>query len=167
MATSAATGFFEPVNIGPRCFVDGALGANNPVDELEEAASNIWCKETGELKPEVKCFISIGTGNPGRKPIEDKVLRFFQETLVRISTETEYSAKKFIARWRGLYDEGRYFRFNVDQGLQDVILHEYNQQGKIQAATQLYVEDQAQKFRVRDCVQNLEQKEEVKLENFA
>lgn len=46
LATSAATGFFDPVSIGARRFVDGALGANNPVDEVEGEASNIW-SDTG------------------------------------------------------------------------------------------------------------------------
>src|ERR1700761_3030513 len=41
LATSAATTFFEPVNIDDRSFADGALGANNPVDEVEGEASNI------------------------------------------------------------------------------------------------------------------------------
>lgn len=36
-AISAATSFFEPVSIGARRFADGALGANNPVDEVELA----------------------------------------------------------------------------------------------------------------------------------
>jgi len=40
-ATSAATGFFDPVSIGARRFVDGALGANNPVDEIKKEALNI------------------------------------------------------------------------------------------------------------------------------
>ncbi|KAI5927585.1 hypothetical protein F4810DRAFT_706335 [Camillea tinctor] len=35
LATSAATTFFEPVNIGARKFADGALGTNNPVYEVE------------------------------------------------------------------------------------------------------------------------------------
>ena len=43
LATSAATTFFDPVKIGARKYVDGALGANNPVDEVEGEASNIWC----------------------------------------------------------------------------------------------------------------------------
>lgn len=38
---SAATGFFDPISIGVRQFVDGILGVNNPVDEVEEEASNI------------------------------------------------------------------------------------------------------------------------------
>jgi predicted acylesterase/phospholipase RssA len=35
LATSAVTSFFGPVSIGARQFVDGALGADNPVDEVE------------------------------------------------------------------------------------------------------------------------------------
>ncbi|KAM7207996.1 hypothetical protein V8F06_014960 [Rhypophila decipiens] len=65
LATSAATGFFDPVSVGARHFVDGSLGANNPVDQVENEASDIWCAETGNLQPLVKCFISVGTGNPG------------------------------------------------------------------------------------------------------
>lgn len=38
---SAATGFFDPLSIGARRFMNGILGANNPVDEVEEKASNI------------------------------------------------------------------------------------------------------------------------------
>lgn len=54
LATSAATTFFDSVSIGDRTFTDGGLGANNPVDEVEGEASNIWCPETGDLKPLVK-----------------------------------------------------------------------------------------------------------------
>ncbi|KAK8142430.1 hypothetical protein G3M48_008773 [Beauveria asiatica] len=38
LATSAATRFFDPVRIGARQFVDGALGANNPVEQVEREA---------------------------------------------------------------------------------------------------------------------------------
>lgn len=167
LATSAATGFFDPVSIGPRYFVDGALGANNPVDEVEGEASNIWCPDTGDLKPLVKCFISIGTGNPGKRAIEDNAFKFLSKTLVGISTETEETERKFIARWAGHFDEKRFFRFNVEQGLQHVGLAEYQEQGLIEAATHEYVGHQNQKFRVRDCVQNLKQKQCMYIENFA
>ncbi|KAI9775783.1 MAG: hypothetical protein M1816_005768, partial [Peltula sp. TS41687] len=159
LATSAATSYFDPVDIRARRFADGGLGANNPVDEVEGEASNIWCAETGDLKPLVKCFISIGTGNPGKKAIEDKVLGFLSRTLVGIATQTEETEKRFIAKWRQHFDEKRYFRFNVDQGLQDIGLAEYQQQGAIQAATDGYINHQAQKFRVRDCILNLKQKQ--------
>ena len=167
LATSAATGFFDPVSIGARQFVDGALGANNPVDEVEGEASNIWCSETGDIKPLVKCFISIGTGNPGIKTIEDNMLKFLSRTLVDLATDTESTERKFIAKWRQHYDEKRYFRFNVEQGLQGIGLAEYKEQGTIESATESYFNHQAQKFRVRDCVLNLRQKQSVYIKNFA
>ena len=147
--------------------MDGVLGANNPVDEVEGEAANIWSSGTGDLKPLVKCFISIGTGNPGKKAIEDDMLKFLSETLIRIATETEDAERKFIARWAKHYDEKRYFRLNVEQGLQEVGLAEYKEQGRMEAATDDYLRHQAQKFRMRDCVQNLQQKQSVYIEHFS
>lgn len=166
LATSAATGFFDPVSIGARHFVDGALGANNPVEEVEGEASDIWCPETGNLKPLVKCFISLGTGNPGRKAIEDRLFSFLSKTLVGIATETEDTETRFIARWREHLDQKRYFRLNVEQGLQDVGLAEYEEQGRIEQATADYLNHQDRVFRVRDCVDNLGEKQSVYIENF-
>ncbi|PYH40038.1 phospholipase, patatin family protein, partial [Aspergillus saccharolyticus JOP 1030-1] len=160
-ATSAATTFFDPVSIGARRFADGALGANNPVEEVEREASDIWCRETGDLKPLVKCFISIGTGNPGKKAIEDNLFKFMSKTLPELTTQTEYSESKFIANWRQHYNSKRYFRFNVEQGLQEVGLAEYQDQGLIEAATQGYLDHQTVDFRVRDCIENLESKQSV------
>ncbi|RYP59758.1 hypothetical protein DL770_010141 [Monosporascus sp. CRB-9-2] len=159
LATSAATRFFDPVYIGARQFVDGALGANNPIDEVEGEASNIWCSETGDLKPLVKCIVSIGTGHPGNKGVEDDLPKFLSNTLVGIATETERTESRFIARWRQHFDSKRYFRFNVEHGLRDVHLAEYKEKGKIDAATDSYLNHQAQEFRVRDCVLNLKQKQ--------
>ncbi|OCK87291.1 uncharacterized protein K441DRAFT_682703 [Cenococcum geophilum 1.58] len=71
--------------------------ANNLVDEVKGEASNIWYSETGDLKPLVKCFISIGTGNPG-KAFEDSIIKFLYQMVVQIATETENTEKRFIAR---------------------------------------------------------------------
>jgi hypothetical protein len=147
--------------------VDGALGANNPVDEVEGEASNIWCPDTGDLKPLVKCFVSIGTGSPDKRAIEDSMFKFLSKTLVDISTQTEETERKFIARWAKHFDEQRFFRFNVEQGLQGVGLAEYKEQGRIEAATYEYIGHLSQRFRVRDCVRNLRQKQCACIENFA
>lgn len=166
-ATSAATTYFDPVCISGRKYADGALRANNPVDEVEDEASNIWCAETGNIKPLVKCFISIGTGNPGKKALEDNIFKFVSKTLPALATQTEHTEKRFIAKWRQQYDEKRYFRFNVDQGMQDVGLEEYQEQGLIEAATHGYLDHQAVAFQVRDCIQNLRLKQSVYMESFA
>jgi predicted acylesterase/phospholipase RssA len=165
LATSAATTFFEPVSIGDRTFADGGLGVNNPVDEVEGEASNIWCSETGDLKPLVKCFISVGTGNPGKRAFEDSMIKFLGQTVVEIATETENTERRFITRWAGHFDEKRYFRFNVDQGLQNVGIDEYKKKGAIEAATEGYLTHMTQKFRVRDCIQNVRLKQSMYIED--
>ncbi|TIA78959.1 hypothetical protein D6C76_03796 [Aureobasidium pullulans] len=167
LATSAATTFFAPVSIGKRSFADGAFGANNPVDEVEGEATNIWSPEMRELQPLVKCFISIGTGNPGIQAFEDGVPRFLGGTVPQIATETEATDRKFIARWARHFDEKRYFRFNVEQGLQGVGLAEYKMEGAIQAASEAYLTHTGQKSRVRDCVGNLSLKQKKTDESFA
>ncbi|XWW94394.1 hypothetical protein V2A60_002337 [Cordyceps javanica] len=167
LATSAATRFFDPVCIGARQFVDGALGANNPVEQVEREASDIWCADTAELMPQVKCFLSIGTGHLGTKAIEDKMVKLLSKTLVGMVTETEQTEARFIARWRQHYDLKRYFRFNVDHGLEGVGLDEYDQQGTMEAATESYLEHIARTTRVRDCVLNLKQKQSVYIEDFS
>ncbi|THY48275.1 FabD/lysophospholipase-like protein [Aureobasidium pullulans] len=167
LATSAATTFFAPVNIGKRSFADGAFGANNPVDEVEGEATNIWSPEMRELQPLVKCFISIGTGNPGIQAFEHGVPKFLGGTVPQIATETEATDRKFIARWARHFDEKRYFRFNVEQGLQGVGLAEYEMEGAIQAASEAYLTHTGQKSRVRDCVGNLSLKQSVYIEDFA
>jgi predicted acylesterase/phospholipase RssA len=157
MATSASTAFFHPIRVGARRFVDGSLGANNPVDEVWREAMNIWCpSESDELKSKVKCFISLGTGNLGLKPIDDDDL---SKTAMKIATETEKTAREFVSRWRGLFCEDRYFRFNVAQGLQDIGLDEWRKQGDIEASTEHYLTSQEEKFRVQKCVANLRQKQ--------
>ena len=167
LATSAATTFFKPVTIGVRRYVDGALGSNNPVDYVWNEAQNIWCPDDGQLEPLVKCFVSIGTGNPGSAIVQDGAKEFLTQTLKEIATETERTAAKSSARHRGLLDRKRYFRYNVEQGLQDVGLEEYRKQPEIEAATLTYLASQMQKFSLRDCAQNLRIKQCVSLEDFS
>ncbi|RSM08652.1 hypothetical protein CEP52_004611 [Fusarium oligoseptatum] len=157
LATSAASTFFDSVRIGNMEFVDGALGANNPVDEVEGEATEIWCPNTGNLQPLVKCFISIGTGVPSTDAIGDRVDKFLS-TLAKMATETEDTAEKFVRRWRQHYREGRYFRFNVDQGLQTVGMKEYKAKGTIEGVTNRYLDSQAQRLPIERCVANLKLK---------
>jgi len=159
LATSAATGFFDPVSIGDFRFVDGAFGANNPVEEVEEEATDIWCTTSRDLKPLVKCFLSIGTGSPGKTPIDDNMIKFLSRTLVRMATKPESTERRFMARWANELREKRIFRFNVEQGLQDVRMTDYQKRSLIESATHDYLHHSSQKVRVRDCIMNLMNKE--------
>jgi hypothetical protein len=140
--------------------VDGGLGTNNPVEQLWNEAQNIWCHdERVELSGLLKCFVSIGTGDPGRKPIAEGSLKFFSETLVKIATQTEDTAKIFVERHRRLYEGKCYFRFNVQQGLQDVGLEEYRATALIDAATSEYMDRQETKSAAQECAMNLKRKQ--------
>jgi hypothetical protein len=86
---------------------------------------------------------------------------------VDIATETENTARKFIERWARHFDEKRYFRFNVEQGLQDIGLDEYKKKGNIEAATEEYITHRERYFRVRDCIENLRLKQSVYIEDFS
>lgn len=166
LATSAATGFFDVVSIGDYQFVDGAFGANNPVEELEEEASDVWCTMSRDLKPLVKCFLSIGTGSPEKAPIDDKLFKFLSKTLVRMATKPESTERRFMARWSNELREKRIFRFNVEQGLQEVRMTDYQKRSLIESATHDYLHHSTQKNRVRDCVMNLMSKEGMHTPHF-
>ena len=166
LATSAATTFFEPVTIGARRYVDGALGRNNPIRSVWAEAQNVWCPEDGRLEPMVKCFVSIGTGNPGLSSVGESVKGFLR-TLKDIATETENTAAQSLSQHRGLLDQQRYFRYNVDQGLQDVGLEEYRKQALIESATRTYLANELQKRSLRDCAKNLGTKKCAFVEDFS
>ena len=167
LATSAAVTFFDACALGNRVFLDGGTGANNPVREVEEEATIIWTEDKGQLERLVKCFISIGTGHPGIDAVKDSVYGFLTKTLVQLATDTEKVAKQFVGTWAGHFEKKRYYRFNVEQGMQGMELHEYKKIGTMEATTELYLNHAERKQRVRDCTQNLALKESVYLYDFA
>lgn len=167
-ATSAASGFFDPISIGKHGqeYVDAGLGCNNPVDEVWTEAQDIWLPRQDDLAVLVKCFISIGTGNPGTSPIESGALKFFKNTLKDIVTQTERTAENFEKIHRGLFLEQRYFRFNVDQGLQNVGLEEYDRAREIVSATETYMDHFRVRTQMENCSQAMRDKE-CTLEDFS
>jgi hypothetical protein len=169
LATFAAPSFFDEVDIDDVIHLDGGLGANNPVKQVALEASDIWFQERGELdlQTNVKCFLSIGTGHPGITRVRnDKVLKFLTETLVSMATDTEKVAGEFEDSWRGPLDERRYFRFNVQQGLQEVGLEEFRMKGEIQSATEAYLEERTNRVHVRDCIRAMKNKQSVSIMDF-
>ncbi|KAG7289884.1 hypothetical protein NEMBOFW57_006261 [Staphylotrichum longicolle] len=140
-ATFAATAFFDPIAFGPfdEEFVDGALSAFNPVYSLWNQAQDVW---GDQLRGSLQCIVSIGTGVPTFKPERGDVLRIWR-TLRELATETERTAERFRRDKSDLEAEGRYYRFNVDRGLEEIGLEESRKKKEIAAATQRYVESQA------------------------
>ncbi|KAH8595465.1 ankyrin repeat-containing domain protein [Bisporella sp. PMI_857] len=153
-ATSAASSFFDSIAVGryKEEFVDGALGANNPVMELWDQAQVMCASE--QLEGRVKCLVSIGTGVPSLKPFPDDLLHI-GETLVAIATETERTAERFQRDKAYLDNGGRYFRFNVVRGLEDLGLEESAKAKDIAAATRRYVASQETFKQMHACAGTL------------
>lgn len=152
-ATSAASSFFDSIAIGRfgEEFVDGATGANNPVGEVWNQAQQIWGPEP--LEGRVQCLASIGTGIPSLKPFRDDVFHI-GETLTMIATETEQTAERFRQDKKHLDNTGRYYRFNVTRGLEDIGLEESKKRKEIAAATRRYVKTQDVLKQMQACADN-------------
>ena len=158
-ATSAAPTFFEPITIGQQTYGDGGMLANNPVHEVWSEARDIWRPKSDDISPYIKCILSIGTGDPGLRSLENKIWAFAKDTLSAIATETRKTAEDFRQAHSEMFDAGRAFRFNVEQGLQDVGLEEYLKAGLILTATGSYMESQEHVDRVDRCASNLASKQ--------
>ncbi|KAJ5404525.1 hypothetical protein N7509_004396 [Penicillium cosmopolitanum] len=76
-----------------------------------------------------------------------------------MALKPEEIERRFVARWNKEYSEKRYFRFNVEQGLQKVVLTEYSKEKMIESATYDYLHQGSQKSCIRDCILNLIEKE--------
>ena len=153
-ATSAASSFFDPIAIGryEEEFVDGGTGANNPLWELWNQAQMIWGPEPVEGR--IKCLVSIGTGVLTLKPFRDDIFHI-GETLLAIATETEQTAERFQRDKSYLDSSGRYYRFNVAHGLEDIGLEESKKRKEIAAATRRYVTSQEVFKQMQACAGNL------------
>jgi predicted acylesterase/phospholipase RssA len=158
LATSAATGFFKPAKIGDCMYGDGGLGANNPVQSVENEARRLWSGTNGLFESQVKCFLSLGTGDRGINPITDRAWNFFTKSLTRVATDTRAPGEEVAARWRDLPGKP-YVRFNVQQGLNTVELADYDKGGHMEAVTSDYLDGEDTSPRVVSCVEILRTKE--------
>ena len=120
--------FFPRIAIDGEPYVDGGMGCNNPVQQLLQEAELVFPDRR------VACIISIGTGQahtigipkPGRKLQVVNALR-------KIATDCEASAQIAVRRFERT--AGVYFRFNVEQGWQEVRLERWKKLDEVRAHT--------------------------------
>ncbi|KAJ6024860.1 hypothetical protein N7540_005657 [Penicillium herquei] len=163
-ATCAAMNLFEPITICDETFVDGQTGANNPIRETWTEAGDAWQLNNGQLKYNVQCLVSIGTGITGFTaftPSLSEVARALQA----IAMETEQTADLFRRQYTDLFQSRRAFRLNVIRGLDNVGLEEVSKWGIIKAVTRNYVQSEEAYVMMRDCTESI--KEGGRIESFA
>jgi len=137
-ATSAAPTFFKRIEIGrEQPFIDGGLGRNNPSRVVLDEASTLF-----RTHP-IGCLVSIGAGHTGT--ISIKKPGFFQqvlptdviEALKAISTDCEAThedMRRLFANSSNIY-----FRLNVEQGMQEIGVSEWEKLANVEAHTTQYM----------------------------
>ncbi|KAI5195551.1 ankyrin [Aureobasidium subglaciale] len=162
-ATSAASTYFDPISIGDpkQRFLDGGTGANNPVHDLWGEATDLLSRGQ-RLSDNLGCLISIGTGQPGFKPVVESVLGT-ANMLLNIASETEATANLFRRDKSDLFDRNICFRFNVPRGLGDIDLAETEQLGAIKSMTLSHLQTEAVQSEIRRCVERLGERQFVPL----
>jgi calcium-independent phospholipase A2-gamma len=137
-ATSAATTFFAPMTIKSRGiqreFLDGGLGANNPVHELWQEAAKAF--GPGPLEPQIQCLLSIGTGKPKLEAFGKSIWAVGQ-SIINIATETQATANRFESEYEDLFTEDRAFRFNPPD-INEVGLEDASKKAIIAVRTEAY-----------------------------
>ncbi|KAK3316581.1 acyl transferase/acyl hydrolase/lysophospholipase, partial [Apodospora peruviana] len=143
-ATSAATTFFKHIRTGRDGieFVDAGFGYNNPCEVLVEEAQRQF---SGRRSLRV---LSIGTGLGDVVAIGNTRLSIIT-ALKKMATSSKKVAASLDGRFGGT---GQYYRFNVDQGLQDITLSDWEKASKISAHARNYLSDNQRA--VKDFVDN-------------
>lgn len=161
-ATSAASSFFDPITLGSHgtVFLDGGTGANNPVYELWVLAKDVFSAEGTQsgsatsLEADIGCIVSIGTGVPSPKAFGIYPTAI-GKALLAMTTETEKTARRFARDRSVLSDEGRYYRFNVPNGLDKIAMEDAKSKSAIVAVTDRYLEDQETFRKLSKCAEIL------------
>ncbi|KAE9367217.1 FabD/lysophospholipase-like protein [Stipitochalara longipes BDJ] len=138
-ATSAASTFFDPIKINGRMYNDGGIGLNNPINLLWTEARSIWSDDRRRFSDNIKCIVSIGTGQDIISRAE--VLGGVEKALVANSTDATSTAYEFAARHKDLHRSQRYFRFNAEVGLHNVGLNEADHLAQIASEVESYTLD--------------------------
>jgi hypothetical protein len=144
-ATSATGLAFKPIQIGQSVFIDEGAGQYNPTPiALDEACINEWPGR------EIGLVVSIGTGKRPAGSDQNSNLWYegfmgdFAEARRRLISKTEgcEETHKYIVK-EGLSKRGvnieNYYRFNVEIGVGEFGMNEWNRLADISTGTRRYL----------------------------
>ncbi|KAJ7860834.1 acyl transferase/acyl hydrolase/lysophospholipase [Mycena olivaceomarginata] len=159
-ATSAAPTFFKQIKIGPsgieEAFVDGGMGHNNPTASLISEAKVLFPHH------QIACVISLGTGqshtisSPKLSPLNCFLPSDVVKTIQEIATDCEKEHQSFANCFNGIANF--YFRFNVEQGMQNIQLNQWERLGDVAANTRQYIQSQLVTNQLADAAKSLSEK---------
>ncbi|KAJ7803119.1 hypothetical protein B0H14DRAFT_3778711 [Mycena olivaceomarginata] len=159
-ATSAAPTFFKQVKIGcpgmEEAFLNGGMGHNNPTTALLLEAKVLFPDK------QIACIVSLGTGQPHTINVPKPFLlnRLIPldviKAIQKIATDCEKEHQSLSHCFDGV--DKLYFRFNVEQGMQDIQLNQWEKLGDVVANTRQYMQSQPVVNQLADAVKSLSEK---------
>ncbi|EEU36505.1 uncharacterized protein NECHADRAFT_81163 [Fusarium vanettenii 77-13-4] len=156
-ATSAAPTYFDPIKVGPHSleFVDGGIGANNPVFQTRDCARDLWEEPNStSFDEQIHCMVSIGTGvEQGYSAKVLDMLKNFSSVL----TDTEATASRFASSHEHLVRTNKYFRLTVPAGIGNIDLSDTSKLEDISARTFTYLKDNCS-LQLDQCAEVLKRK---------
>ncbi|KEP45663.1 calcium-independent phospholipase A2-gamma, partial [Rhizoctonia solani 123E] len=138
-ATMAHPDLFKSIQIVDssvsQSFVGGELGCSNPITHVLSEVKRVYSDH------HVACIISIGAGHTRTIQVPSPSRwRRTQDVIVMkdMATDSERVAEEMVARFEGI--SGVYFRFNVDQGLQNMKDGSWERLGEAMQHTKAYLQ---------------------------
>jgi hypothetical protein len=135
-ATMATPSYFSPKKVGPRgrqqTFIGGPRGAHNPTRELLKEASAVFGKERM-----VQQIISLGCGCSHVSSVEKNADTESNSRSAReMVADCETVAKELSTRF---CDMDAYLRLDVDKGMENLFMNEWDDLGPIETHTSAYI----------------------------
>ncbi|KZS88177.1 FabD/lysophospholipase-like protein [Sistotremastrum niveocremeum HHB9708] len=158
-ATSAAPTFFKPMAIGldgaKEEFIDGGLGFNNPTElAITEA------KEQFPNMP-ISCIVSLGSGKPPPigLPKAGIIERYFPLNTVHALRATTLDTERVAVRVGSQSGRAgfRFFRFNVEKGLENVGMDQWKKTSEIITHTVTYLSNEQRRVEMTAVAEILTQ----------
>jgi len=113
---------------------------------------------SGLLEDKVKCLVLVGTGVLLLMPFKGDLIGI-GKSLLAIAIEMEKTVERFCRDKLRLDEAGRYYRFNVLRGLEDIRLEELERKNAIIAAIDRYIELQVVFKQMKACADNMSGRE--------
>jgi len=127
--------FFEQISIEGEPFIDGGMGRNNPINQVLEEAKLMFPGR------HIDCIVSLGTGQAKTIQIPGKRERSLSHEVIKamknMAIDCEASAQDATRHFE--HTPGVYRRFNVDQGMQDVGLEQWEKLDEVRSHTEQYM----------------------------
>jgi hypothetical protein len=138
LASCSAQPDFAPISSGSgykkKVYVAAGLGANNPISDVITEAHELFGGDSS-----VAFLLSIGTGHPGTIPVPPDSDIDIHKLMRDMMNDCEQRAQEVERR---LGRVGVYFRFSVQQGMQNMHGSQATDPSWISSQTESYLSDQ-------------------------